>query len=75
MTTSTFPAKTREANRDAQADLMAMMLRSACPYGDGEPDADGFRTYRIETHCTAFMITARNTASGWQIKGWITDAA
>lgn len=47
------------------------VLSHACPWGSGEPDADGFLTYRVEVHCVEFFVRAKNTAPlGWVVADW-----
>lgn len=47
------------------------LFAHACPRGDGEPDADGFREYTVEVHCVTFVVRAKNTAPlGWVVADW-----
>lgn len=51
-------------NAQPLGDMMAHILETACPDGDGEPDREGWRTYLVETHCSGFRIVARRVRDG-----------
>jgi hypothetical protein len=51
---------------DTAAVLMCSILDGACPNGGVEED--GWASYIIETHCVAWLVSARKQDGRWDIR-------